>query len=230
MNQAVVFWSGGKDAAMALHRANQNPQIRVVGLVTTLNKDLNETAVHKIPEAVLDRQAKQTGLPLRKMWVKEMPGNKEYEKALSGVYSQLKKEGINTVIYGDIFLEDIKAYREDLIEKAGLKALFPLWRIDSRTLMNNFIAFGFKAIICNINSAVLPKSFLGRELNARFLSEVPPGVDPAGENGEFHTFCFDGPVFRKPVEFSTGGKHISSVTLGSPDQKINYKSGYLDIL
>ena len=230
MNQAVVFWSGGKDSAMALYKAKQYPQIQVVGLVTTISKAINQTAVHKIPEAVLDRQARETGLPLRKMWVQEMPDNKEYEEVLSGVYSLLKEEGINTVIYGDIFLEDIKAYREDLIQKSGLKALFPLWNLDSRSLMADFIEQGFKAVVCNINSAILPESFLGRELNASLLEDLPEGIDPAGENGEFHTFCFDGPVFNNPVEFNTGTKHFTSVSLGSPGGVIGHSTAYIDIL
>ena len=230
MDKAVVFWSGGKDAAMALLQANQNPEIEVVGLVTTFSKNKSHTSVHRIPEEVLERQAKQTGLPLRKMWVNEMPDNREYEKALAEVYAELKNEGINTVIYGDIFLEDIKAYREGLLQKAGMKSLFPLWQMDSRKLMNNFVKSGFKAIICNINLAALAEHYLGRELTSRLMNDLPAEVDPAGENGEYHTFCFDGPVFKEPVIFKTGEKHLSSIPLESADQKIGHTFGYIDIL
>ena len=230
MNKAVVFWSGGKDAAMALHQANQNPDIQVVGLVTTFSKNKNHTSVHRIPEEVLERQAQQTGLPLRKMWVNEMPDNWEYEKALSDVYTQLKAEGINTVIYGDIFLEDIKAYREGLLDKAGLRSSFPLWQLDSSKLMENFVNSGFKAIVCQISLAVLDENHLGRELNSQFLKNLPAGVDPAGENGEYHTFCFDGPVFKNPVDFKTSTRHFSALPLESTDQKITHRFGYIDIL
>lgn len=229
MNKAVVFWSGGKDAAMALNKAGQNPEIEVVALVTTFIKDKSLTSVHRIPESLLEKQAQQTGLPLRKMWVKEEPDNREYERALSEVYAQLKDEGIDTVIYGDIFLEDIKTYREGLLEKAGLRSLFPLWQIDSTTLMNEFIRLGFKAIICQVNLAQLTAYDPGKELNALFLANLPAGVDPAGENGEFHTFCYDGPVFKEAVNFKTGDKHFSSLSLKSADQKITQTFAYIEL-
>lgn len=230
MNKAVLFWSGGKDAAMALNRANQNPDIQVMGLVTTFNKNKHHTSVHRIPEELLERQAQQTGLPLRKMWVKEMPDNREYENALLDIYSQLKEEGVNTVIYGDIFLEDIKSYREALLEKAGLGSMFPLWQIDSAKLMDEFISSRFKAIVCSINTAFLDETYLGKELDSQFLENLPSGVDPAGENGEFHTFCYDGPVFKEAVNFKTGAKHFTSLSLELAEEKITQTFGYIDIL
>lgn len=230
MNKAVVFWSGGKDAAMALHKANQDSQMQVVGLVTTLNKESNQTAGHKISEAVLDRQAIQTGLPLHKMWVNEMPDNIEYENELLKIYSRLRNEGISTVIYGDIFLQEIKTYREDLLHKAGMTALFPLWQIESGVLMNDFIESGFKAITCCIDHAVLDERFLGKELDIRFLENLPEGVDPAGENGEFHTFCFDGPVFKNAVEFEIGTTCFESFEIKSIMQTVRNTFAYIDII
>ena len=214
---------------MALYKATQDPTIEVVGLVTTFNKNKNYSSVHRIPEVVLERQARQTGLPLRKMWVNELPANREYEDALFAVYAQLKEEGIDTVIYGDIFLEDIKAYRENLLEKAGLRPLFPLWQTDSAALMDEFISSGFKAIVCQVNLAVLAAEDLGKELNKQFLVDLPAGVDPAGENGEFHTFCFAGPVFKNPVNFKTGDVHLSRLPLTLTDQRISHTFGYIDI-
>ena len=230
MNKAAVFWSGGKDAAMALHKAKQDPLIQVVGLVTTLNKGSNKTAGHKIKEAVLDRQAIQTGLPLRKMWVNELPDNNEYENQLLSIYAQLRSEGIRTVIYGDIFLQDIKTYREELLKRAGMKPMFPLWQMDSRMLMTNFVESGFKAITCSIDTSILDESFLGKELNAQFLENLPEVVDPAGENGEFHTFCFDGPVFNKAVRFETGTSHSESMDVRSTQQTLRNTFAYIDIL
>ena len=215
---------------MALHKANQNPRIEVVGLVTTFNKNKNYSSVHRIPEVVLERQARQTGLPLRKMWVNELPANREYENALLEVYSQLKEEGIDTVIYGDIFLEDIKAYRESLLEKAGLRALFPLWQTKSAGLMDEFIRSGFKAIVCQVNLAALVVEDLGKKVDAQFLANVPAGVDRAGEHGEFHTICFAGPVFKNPVNFKTGDTHLSRLPLNLADQKVSHTFGYIDIL
>ena len=194
---------------MALYKARQIFGLEIVGLVCTLNENAGATSVHGIPERVLDRQIKQTGLPLLKMWVPEMPSNREYEAALLQVYAQLKSDGISTVIYGDIFLEDIKTYRENLISKAGLKAVFPLWKVETTKLMQEFISLGFKAIVCTIDTARLDKSYLGTAIDQRFLDELPKGVDPAGENGEFHTFCFDGPIFSNAVKFDTGLKVLN---------------------
>lgn len=230
MDKAAVFWSGGKDSAMALQKARQNPQIDIVGLVTALTRNTAQTSVHKISEEVLERQSRQIGLPLRKMWVQENPANQEYEDALTEVYAQLKQEGISTVVYGDIFLEDVKAYREVLLDKAGMKSLFPLWQTDTRKLMDNFINSGFKAIVCSINTALLDETYLGKELDSQFFYNLPAGVDPAGENGEFHTFCYDGPVFKEAVNFKTGAKHFTSLSLEWEEEKITQTFGYIDIL
>ena len=222
MNKAVVFWSGGKDSAMALYKARQISGLEIVGLVCTLNENAGATSVHGIPERVLDRQTKQTGLPLLKMWVPEMPSNQEYEAALLQVYADLKSDGISTVIYGDIFLEDIKTYRENLISKAGLAAVFPLWKVKTTKLMQEFISLGFKAIVCTIDTSRLDKSYLGRAIDQRFLEELPKGVDPAGENGEFHTFCFDGPIFSNAVMFDTGLKVLNKARIKQLSDNYEY--------
>jgi uncharacterized protein (TIGR00290 family) len=228
--KAVVFWSGGKDSAMALRKAQMDAGLEIVGLVTTVNSDTRKTSVHEISERALESQAKLTGLPLRKMTVEENPDNSEYERQLLNIYRGLKDEGIGTVVYGDIFLSDIKTYREGLLEKAGLKGLFPLWEIDTGKLMEDFIHSGFKAIICYVNTAFIAEAYLGRELGAAFLKNLPQNVDPAGENGEFHTFCFEGPVFKSPVPFTTGRRYTSTPTLKSAEQTTIYKVEHIEIL
>ena len=228
--KAVVFWSGGKDSAMALYKALQDPGLQVVGLVTTVSRGTGTTSVHEISEHAIDRQALQTGLPVRKMMVEADPVNAEYEESLLATYRDLRKEGISTVIYGDIFLEDIKSYREQLLKQAGLTALFPLWKTDTRILMEGFIHAGFRAFTCCIGSAVLDESYLGRELDQSFIEELPQNVDPAGENGEFHTFCYDGPVFRKPVFYKKGIVHTRFAELKLAEQTVMHKVEYIEVL
>jgi len=230
MEKAVVFWSGGKDSAMALHKAKKEGILEIFALVTVLNKDTGTSSAHKLSESVIERQALHIGLPLRKIWVNGVVSNTEYEQAILKVYAELQNQGISTVIYGDIFLEDIKTYREELIGKTKLKVQFPLWDIRSDQLMEEFFQSGFKAIICAVNETVLQERYLGRVLDENFISELPVHVDPAGENGEFHTFCFDGPIFKDAVEYKTGVKNFSSSPLKSREPTSVQRFAYIDIL
>ncbi|NEU07096.1 adenine nucleotide alpha hydrolase [Flavihumibacter sp. R14] len=227
---AVIFWSGGKDSAMALQKAREYPGLNIVGLVTTVTVGTGKTSVHEISEAAIERQAVQTGLPLTKMVVEEHPANSLYEQKLLELYRELKNKGVSTIIYGDIFLEDIKIYREDLLRKAGLKAVFPLWKLNSADLMQYFIRSGFKAITCCVNTSQLDEAFLDRMVDSSFLNDLPENVDPAGENGEFHTFCFDGPVFRHPVNFKTGNRHFRTFELRSGEQTTVCRVELIEVL
>ena len=228
--KAVVFWSGGKDSAMALYKAQKSANLEIVGLVTTVISGKGKTSVHEIAEGALERQAKLTGLPLRKMFVEANPANPDYELELLHVYRELVEEGISTVIYGDIFLEDIRTYREELLRKAGLKSLFPLWQINTTQYMEGFIHSGFKAIICCVNSALLGRTYLNRELVPSFLNDLPPNVDPAGENGEFHTFCYDGPIFKSAVPFTIGGTYTSIAELKLGEQTVINQVEHIEVL
>ena len=214
---------------MALYRMQQNPEMEIIGLVTTFDRDAYSTSVHSIPENVIDRQVEQTGLPLLKMWVTAKPNNVEYEHALLKIYAQLKNEGVSTIVYGDIFLEDIKSYREGLSAKAGMKSLFPLWNEDTTKLMDEFTGLGFEAITCCVNTKFLNQNWLGRELNQKFFEDLPSSVDDAGENGEFHTFCFNGPVFKNAIEFKIGVKHFSLLSM-LQKQENNIEFGYIEII
>lgn len=210
MEKAALFWSGGKDSAYALYKVLQEGYYEVVTLVTTLSVKHERISMHGVRASLLEKQAAATGIPLLKMWVPDMPANEAYEEVLKETYSKLKEQHITTVIFGDIFLEDLRKYREVLINEAGLKAHFPLWQQSTTLLPQEFMQAGFRTITCCISTASLKREDVGKELDAAFLAQLPPTVDPCGENGEFHTFCFDGPVFKTPVPFIKGEEHYAA--------------------
>lgn len=206
IRKAAMFWSGGKDSAYCLQQALADVTIEVCCLITTINKNYNRISMHGIREALLDAQVKQIGLPLIKMYVTS-DSNNEYEQKLQEVLTDIKhKQIITHVIFGDIFLEDLKAYREKLLVTVGLKAIFPLWQMDTTQLAQTFIEVGFKTITCCVNDSLLDESYVGNEFDNAFISRLPKQVDPCGENGEFHTFCYDGPIFISPINFTLGKK------------------------
>ena len=230
MKKAILFWSGGKDSALALHFARQNKNIEVVALVCTLNEEYKRVSMHGIREDVIERQVLQTGLPLIKMWVPNQPDNSAYEKVLFATYEKLRDEGVEIIIYGDIFLEDIRWYRNYVLQKVGMEAYFPLWQRNTSDLMNEFLTLGFKTIICCINTFFLTKSSLGKDLDRDFLNKLPIIVDPCGENGEFHTFCYSGPVFTKDIDFKTGEEHFSTSQIKPVIAEAETGFWYIDII
>ena len=204
MNKAFLNWSSGKDAAFALYLLRQESDILVDKLVTSVNSELERISMHGLREELLVRQAEAIGLPLHCI---SLPGNlsmETYNSVMRNESEKLKAEGYTHSIFGDIFLEDLRSYREKQLAEVGLEAIFPLWKKNTLDLFREFLSLGFKAITVCVNAAVLDRSFCGRILDERFLNELPEGVDPCGENGEFHTFVFDGPGFRKPVGFRKG--------------------------
>jgi uncharacterized protein (TIGR00290 family) len=159
--------------------------------------------MHGVREELLDSQAKSIGIPLLKVKVTKGTNN-EYEKQMETVLLQAKSEGLNNVIFGDIFLEDLKTYRENNLKKVGMKGIFPIWKMDTKILINDFIRQRFKAVICCTNDGYLGEEWLGREIDKSFIDELPAIVDPCGEKGEYHTYCYDGPIFKKKVDFTIG--------------------------
>ncbi|UKJ06287.1 diphthine--ammonia ligase [Solitalea lacus] len=203
--KAALFWSGGKDSAFSLYKIlNDHPQIELSCLVTTINEEYKRISMHGVREDLLDQQAQSIGIPLKKMYVPATCTNEDYETVLLGLFKQLKQEGITTIIYGDIFLDDLKIYREKLLEKADLQGCFPLWKKNTSTLVKDFIDKGFRTIICCVKSELLNKEQSGKEIDTTYINSLPETVDPCGENGEFHSFCFDGPIFTKPINFEIG--------------------------
>jgi uncharacterized protein (TIGR00290 family) len=194
-------WSGGKDSALALYHALQDKHYSIDRLLTNVNGHHRRISMHGVREELLDVQAASIGLPLQKILLPEEPTMAEYEQQMMETMKQFKAEGFTHSFFGDIFLEDLKNYRQQQLARLGVQACFPLWKRNTMQLMHEFIDFGFKAIVVCIDSRVLDQSFAGRILNREFLKDLPAGVDPCGENGEYHSFVFDGPIFKEPVKF-----------------------------
>lgn len=212
MIKALFCWSGGKDSAYCLHKVLTENVFEVTYLLTTVNDEFKRVSMHGTREELLDQQADAIGIPLIKVRVRE-GNNSEYERNMEAVLRQIKADGITHVIFGDIFLEDLRAYREANLGKAGMTAVFPLWKTDTRALIHDFVKLGFKTLICCTNDAWLDASWLAREIDAAFLSDLPANVDPCGENGEYHTFCYDGPVFKQRIPVAKGEQVYKALDL-----------------
>ncbi len=204
--KAIMCWSGGKDSAYCLHKVISERLFDVRYLLTTLNATYKRISMHGIREELLDLQAASIGIPLKKVWVSEGT-NDEYERQMREILVHAKTEGIEHVIFGDIFLVDLRAYREKNLTQLAMTAVFPLWKTDTAVLMRDLIHKGFKTLLCCTNDAYLGEEWLGREINNEFLAQLPSHVDPCGENGEYHTFCCDGPLYSSPIPFSLG-EHV----------------------
>jgi len=203
--EPVLFcWSGGKDSAMALHALLQDPQVRVAALLTTVTEGYDRISMHGVRRELLQRQAQSIGLPLHEVFIPPECVNSIYEARMEAALRVHFENGVRKVAFGDIFLEDLRAYREKNLARIGMTTLFPIWKRDSRGLIDSFHAQGFRSIVVCVNPKLLDRSFAGRELDASFFADLPPQVDCCGENGEFHTFAFDGPIFKEPVRFQVG--------------------------
>lgn len=203
MQKILFSWSCGKDSALALHELKLGG-VRDIILLTTVTKDYGRTSMHGVREALLELQAESLGYPLEKAYIAAKSSNESYEKTMRDINLKYKNQGVSTVAFGDIFLEDIRKYREDKLALMDMKALFPLWGRSSEELAHTFIERGFKAIITCVDSQALDKEFAGRIYDEQLLKDLPAGVDPCGESGEFHTFVFDGPIFSKRIPFEKG--------------------------
>jgi uncharacterized protein (TIGR00290 family) len=203
----VMSWSGGKDCALALHVLNGNPEYRVVGLMTSIADEFKRVSHHGVREELLEDQAQAIGLPLFKIYLPSGQNtpctNEVYEEIMSKAMDDLKARGVFTVGFGDLFLEDLRAWREQNMAKAGMRGAFPIWNRDTRQLSREIIAQGFKAILSCVEGKVGP-GFAGRAFDEQLLADLPEGIDPCGENGEFHTFVYDGPCFDRPVAVQVG--------------------------
>lgn len=204
MKKAYINWSSGKDAAFTLYKVRKEGNFSVESLVTTINLETERISMHGVRRELLESQAEQVGLPLKLISLAGNVSMTSYNEIMLKQTRELKLQGYTHSIYGDIFLEDLKKYREDQLDEVGLTAVFPIWKTDTRQLIKDFINAGFKAKVVCVNSRLLNKSFCGREIDEGFLSSLPEGVDPCGENGEFHTFVYDGPVFKNPIRFEIG--------------------------
>src|ERR1700730_5105987 len=195
----ALSWSGGKDSAWALHRLRQRGEYDVGTLVTTLNSHFNRVAIHGFREELLDAQAASVGLPLWKIPLPWPCSNEDYESRMGTLCERAVAEGFSGFAFGDLFLEDIRAYREKMLAPTGLTPVFPVWGIPTNELARTMIEGGLRARLTCVDLKQLDASFAGREFDELFLCDLPAGVDPCGERGEFHTFVSDGPMFRQPV-------------------------------
>jgi uncharacterized protein (TIGR00290 family) len=205
MKEKVIFsWSGGKDSVSALYEITKTAEYEIMALLTTLNRDYDRTSMHGVRRILLEQQAQSLGFALEKVLISENCSNEEYECKMQEVLEKYQATGVCSVVFGDIFLEDLRRYRQENLSKVGMKAIFPIWKFDTTELANTFIDSGFKAIVTCIDSSVLDKRFVGRTFDEQFLSELPSGVDPCGENGEFHSFVYDGPIFQNSIPHAIG--------------------------
>jgi uncharacterized protein (TIGR00290 family) len=202
--KTYINWSGGKDSSLALYYILQQKKYTVEKLLTSVNAVHNRISMHGVRRELLQAQAASIGIPLTTIELPEQPGMVEYEALLDVKMKELKQEGFTHTIFGDIFLEDLRKYREDKLRAVAISALFPLWKIDTLQLIHQFIELGFKTMVVCVNEKYLDKSFCGRIIDEQFIKDLPANVDPCGENGEFHTFAFDGPIFKTPVAFTKG--------------------------
>lgn len=202
----VLCWSGGKDSALALHRLQQSGRYEVVALITTCNELYQRVSMHGVRTELLDLQAASLGLPVEKVFVGPAGSNEEYVERMNSALAGWRARGVTGCAFGDIFLADLRAWREAQLAKVGLEAVFPLWSENTSQLLTEFWAQGFRTTVCCVNDAWLDASFVGRELDADFVRSLPDGVDPCGENGEFHTFAHAGPIFRDPIPLAVGEK------------------------
>jgi uncharacterized protein (TIGR00290 family) len=202
--KALFNWSSGKDSALALYKVLQNQDFDIECLLTSVNQQFQRISMHGVRVELLENQAKSIGLPLEIMQIPEMPTMEAYEKVMRETLAKLKDKGITHSIFGDIFLEDLRKYREDKLSDIGFEGVFPLWKISTQDLIQEFISLGFKTIVVCVSERFLDKSFVGRIIDQNFINDLPENVDVCGENGEFHTFTFDGPIFSNPIDFKIG--------------------------
>jgi uncharacterized protein (TIGR00290 family) len=200
----LLAWSSGKDSAWSLHVLRRRHDVDVVGLLTTLNQVHDRVAMHAVRRTLLQAQAEAAGLPLSIVRIPSPCSNAEYEAAMSAALDAARAGGVQGVAFGDLFLEDIRRYRERQMAPTGLELFFPLWQRPTAALAREMIAAGLRAHLTCVDPRVLPSAFAGRAFDASLLADLPPGVDPCGENGEFHTFAWDGPMFRHPVRITPG--------------------------
>jgi len=203
-DKVILSWSGGKDSAFSLYKIMNENELECVGLLTTFTKEYDRVTMHGVRCSLIEKQASLLNIPLEKVYIPKNCSIEEYGIIMKNVLIKYKEKGIKGFVFGDIFLEDVKSYREKMLYSEGFKGHFPLWRKDTKEIVLQFIKLGFKAIVTCVNGEFLNSSYVGRELNEDFLRELPLTVDPAGENGEYHCFVYDGPLFNETIPIKIG--------------------------
>jgi uncharacterized protein (TIGR00290 family) len=204
MEKVLFNWSGGKDSSLCLYKILQQNQYDIACLLTSVNEQHQRISMHGVRVELLQAQTERIGLPLEILSIPEMPTMEVYENVLTEKLNELKKQGVTASVFGDINLADLRKYREDKLNEIELKGIFPLWDIPTKDLIKEFLSLGFKTVTTCVNEKYLGKEFVGRVIDEQFLEDLPENVDPCGENGEFHTFVFDGPLFDRPIPIEIG--------------------------
>jgi len=207
MTENLIFgWSGGKDSALALYELSKDKNFQVAALLTTVTEGYDRISMHGVRRELLQKQADALGYSLEEISIPQKCTNEIYEQRMQQTLEKYRGQGIVTAAFGDLFLQDVRQYREERMGRIGMKCLFPLWGRNTTELAARFVDLGFRAVIVCVDTDVLDRRYAGREYNHDLLRDLPPGIDPCAENGEFHTFVYDGPIFSKPVEVQRGEK------------------------
>jgi len=202
--KAILAWSGGKDSAMALHEVRRAGVCEVRRLLTTIAQDYDRVCMHGVRTALIERQAAELGLPLDKIYLAANESQEGCDAKMQAYLARCRQQGTETVVFGDLFLEEVRQYRERNLSRVDMRAVFPLWQKNTQVLARTFVQTGFKAVITCVDLEALPLMFVGRDYDSAFLADLPAGVDPCGERGEFHSFVYGGPLFRAPISFTRG--------------------------
>ncbi|MCW4044645.1 MAG: diphthine--ammonia ligase [Candidatus Bathyarchaeota archaeon] len=202
--KVIVAWSGGKDSALALYEVLHIKRYEVLKLLTTVTQDYDRISIHGVRRVLLEQQVEALGFSLEHMLVPKGISDAEYERKMLQIFTRQLASGVFSVVFGDIFLEDVRKYREQMLAKIGVRGIFPLWKRNTHELASEFVDLGFKAVITCVDTHSLGEEFAGREFDKQFLADLPANIDPCGENGEFHSFVYDGPIFGKPILFTRG--------------------------
>ena len=204
MEKVLMSWSGGKDSAMALREIMAGGEYQIAGLLTTITGEYDRISMHGVRRSLLEQQASSLGLHPEEVILPKGSSNADYESRIAETLNRYKEAGVTSVVFGDIFLEDVRQYREENLSRLGMKGVFPLWKRDTAALMKDFIASGFKAVTVCVDNHFLGRDFVGRTIDAGFLSDLPPSVDVCGENGEYHSFVYGGPIFGRAIAHEVG--------------------------
>jgi len=222
-NKAVFNWSGGKDSALALYEILQQKEYEISYLLTSVNMIYNRVSMHGVRVELLEQQAREIGIPLQQIRLPEMPGMEDCNREMFSMMKRFKDQGVDYSIFGDIFLEDLKVYREGQLAQVGMQGVFPIWKRNTTELIKEFIDKGFKAVLVCVNEKYLDKSFAGRLIDEDFLKDLPANVDPCGENGEYHSFVFDGPIYKNHIPITLGEVVYRKYDKGAED---NFDTGF----
>lgn len=221
--RAIMNWSGGKDATLALYKILQQEGYEVPYLFTTVSSPQDRITMHGVRQELLQLQAKSIGIELRQLSLPNSKSMETYNQLMQQQMQQFTAEGIDHSIFGDIYLQDLRTYREQQLQKVGMQGVFPLWQLPTTTLLNDFLALGFRAVVVCVNAKYLDESYLGQIIDQKWIDSLPPEVDICGENGEFHTFVFDGPLFNFPINFRLGEIVTKDYSNG---EKTNYDTKF----